>query len=602
MASRSLVLTPPPLLQHIHIRGLTPFSKILALQSKLVAKNLLHKASPSTHPPLLPTIISFTPPPIYTFGRRSPPSLLEPEQIERLKEKLLDDNAGLRLGTNVGKPYEEIKHNRVEIEAEVEATLRGGLTTFHGPGQIVIFPIVDLKADSIVNRLGGNYRGTGLDARSFVELLENTTIRLLNDEYGIKAKRTENPGVWVDTANWEDQLTPTGRIEAFMRHLRRQSQGQNGYEAVDEKIAALGVQHRRYISSFGLAINHSTDMRWFDRITACGLLGKGTTSMRELGGRAKLGITRSDPRVREDQQMQVAQMWARMFAGGIWGIRGPFGKTAHPIWKECVMSRVWGWDMGGSGGWDMGGSGEGKGLEEVDEAMLDSAGQWPLPEDPSPKLVPWTMSMERSEQRKLLRRRNDQWRTHNVLKWLDTQISEIWEQVKGKKFIGKGKTLGDIHTQLVRETSLQLKAQSILMKQENIIRDQKRRNERKPVKQPMEGMAEHTARKPREDNIRDQEETREQRPVDMVEPEPIAITDQKSARRRLLARVEEMERMGEYINSDLRKRVIRYQKRISLKERERYPKLRKRQANERNMLLLRDQRNARRSQRKARGY
>ncbi|CAG8979497.1 hypothetical protein HYALB_00013289 [Hymenoscyphus albidus] len=582
----------PPLLQHIHIRGLTPFSKILALQSKLVAKSLLHKASPSTHPPLLPTIISFTPPPIYTFGRRSPPSLLKPEQIEKLKEKLLDDNAGLRLGTNVGKPYEEIKHTRVELEAEVEATLRGGLTTFHGPGQIVIFPILDLKADSIVNRLGGNYCGTGLDARSYVELLEKTTIRLLNDEYGINAKRTENPGVWVDTANWEDQLTPSGRIEAFMRHLRRQSKGQNGYEAFDEKIAALGVHHRRYVSSFGLAINHSTDMRWFDRITACGLPGKGTTSMRELSGRAKLGITRSDPRMREDQQMQVAQMWARMFTGGIWGIRGPFGKTAHPIWKEFVMSRVWGWDMGGSG--------KGMGLEEVDEAMLDSAGQWPLPDDPSPNLVPWTPKGERSEQRKSLNLRSNQWRTHNVLKWLDTQISEIREQVEGKKLIGKGKTLEDIHKRLVKETNQQLKAQTILMKQENIIRDQKRRNERKSVEQPMEGMAEHTARKPRENNIRDQEETSEQRPVDMVEP--MAITDQKSAsRKRLLARVEEMERTGKYISSNLRKGVIRIQKRISLRDRKRHPKLIKRQVNKRKVMLLRDQRNARRSKRKARG-
>jgi lipoate-protein ligase B len=127
--------------------------------------------------------------------------------------------------------------------AEVQETLRGGQITFHGPGQLVIYPILDLK--SIKSSLWPK----GLSVRCYVNLLEETTIKVLS-HYNLKGIRTSNPGVWIDE---------------------------------DKKIAALGVHLRRNVTSYGVGLNISTDLRWFDRIVACGLEGKQTTSLQNEG-------------------------------------------------------------------------------------------------------------------------------------------------------------------------------------------------------------------------------------------------------------------------------------------------------------------------------
>lgn len=416
-------MATPPLLQHIHIRGLSPFSKILALQNKIVTQNLLHKSSPSTHPAPLPTIISFTPPPIYTFGRRSPPSLLDDLQIAKLKEPLRDWHSGLRLGANVNGDLAE----NVEVIPEVEGTQRGGLTTFHGPGQVVLFPVLDLKGDSIVKgarNYVGKYEGKGLDVRSYVCLLENTTIGLLKGEFGIQAKRTENPGVWVDVAHLGGQVTAQGKIEAFERELWREG---GEYEAVDCKIAALGVHLRRHVTSYGLAINCSTDLRWFDRITACGLEGLGTTSIRQLGTPEKRGLIMKHVKVREDMQQDLAGIWTRRFVSGIWGIPGPFGKrVVDDKWNYLVQSRVWGADMDGSG--------EGLGIEDVSERLQNTIGKWPLrTEDPVPKERVPSKSAEKDARVKALRERNGSWARQKAMQFLDDEIKEIRKQIWGRK-------------------------------------------------------------------------------------------------------------------------------------------------------------------------
>jgi hypothetical protein len=83
-----------------------------------------------------------------------------------------------------------------------------------------------------------------------VNLLEQTTINTLA-RWGFKSIRTENPGVWEEEGA--------------------------------RKIAALGVHLRRNITSYGVGLNITTDLRYFDRIVACGLVGKKVTSMQELG-------------------------------------------------------------------------------------------------------------------------------------------------------------------------------------------------------------------------------------------------------------------------------------------------------------------------------
>ncbi len=137
-------------------------------------------------------------------------------------------------------------------------TLRGGQTTFHGPGQLVIYPILDLKPTSILPKVTNTSTPSpaygrwpnGVSVRCYVNLLEQTTINTLA-HWLLKGIRTENPGVWEESG--------------------------------ERKIAALGVHLRRNVTSYGVGLNIATELEWFDRIVACGLVGKGVVSMRELG-------------------------------------------------------------------------------------------------------------------------------------------------------------------------------------------------------------------------------------------------------------------------------------------------------------------------------
>uniref|UniRef100_A0A1I7YXT6 Octanoyl-[acyl-carrier-protein]:protein N-octanoyltransferase LIPT2, mitochondrial n=1 Tax=Steinernema glaseri TaxID=37863 RepID=A0A1I7YXT6_9BILA len=137
------------------------------------------------------------------------------------------------------------------IGADFCRTNRGGLITFHGPGQLVAYPIVDLATLSVAPTEEFKTRRVGV--RRFVHLVEETVIRLLNEKHGLgNAGRSPDTGVWLDEG--------------------------------DRKIAAIGLSIRRGISSHGLAVNCNTDLKWFDEIVPCGIEGKGVTSIsKELG-------------------------------------------------------------------------------------------------------------------------------------------------------------------------------------------------------------------------------------------------------------------------------------------------------------------------------
>jgi lipoyl(octanoyl) transferase len=119
---------------------------------------------------------------------------------------------------------------------------RGGDITYHGPGQVVGYPILDL--DNFFT-----------DIHKYLRLLEETIILTLSD-YGIKATRSEGEtGVWLDVG------TPFAR-----------------------KICAMGVRASRWVTMHGFALNVNTDLGYFDNIIPCGIRGKAVTSMRvELG-------------------------------------------------------------------------------------------------------------------------------------------------------------------------------------------------------------------------------------------------------------------------------------------------------------------------------
>ena len=137
-------------------------------------------------------------------------------------------------GGNFLLPEDEIKRRGVEIHK----TWRGGDVTFHGPGQLVSYPIIRL-------------RDFGLGARAYVRALEEAIIRTLGD-YGVEGARREGyPGVWT-----------AGR-----------------------KIASIGVAVRGGVTMHGSALNVNTDLSYFSLIVPCGITDVTVTSMEDILGK-----------------------------------------------------------------------------------------------------------------------------------------------------------------------------------------------------------------------------------------------------------------------------------------------------------------------------
>ena len=123
---------------------------------------------------------------------------------------------------------------------ELVKTNRGGDITFHGPGQLVIYPILDLE----------NFF---TDIHKYLRSLEDVVISSLM-EFNIDAKRSPGEtGVWINT----DTSFP-------------------------EKICAMGVRASRWVTMHGLALNINTDLSYFNKIIPCGIEGKGITSMQKV--------------------------------------------------------------------------------------------------------------------------------------------------------------------------------------------------------------------------------------------------------------------------------------------------------------------------------
>jgi lipoyl(octanoyl) transferase len=135
------------------------------------------------------------------------------------------------------------EHLLRQMGVEFCETDRGGDITYHGPGQIVGYPIVKL---SEIRR----------DVGWYVRQLEETMIRT-TAEFGVTAERLQGKtGIWVQVAG-----------------------------AGEEKLGAIGVHLSRWVTSHGFAYNVSTDLRYFDLIVPCGISGKRATSLEKLLGR-----------------------------------------------------------------------------------------------------------------------------------------------------------------------------------------------------------------------------------------------------------------------------------------------------------------------------
>ncbi|XP_033121157.1 putative lipoyltransferase 2, mitochondrial [Anneissia japonica] len=135
------------------------------------------------------------------------------------------------------KDYPKQEEERLKkLGAEFLQTDRGGLITFHGPGQLVAYPILYL----------GDFKKS---VRWYVCQLEKCIIETCR-RFSIQGETSPHTGVWVN----------------------------------DNKIAAIGVQCKRFVTCHGLALNCNTDLSWFSNIIPCGIEGKGVTSLTaELG-------------------------------------------------------------------------------------------------------------------------------------------------------------------------------------------------------------------------------------------------------------------------------------------------------------------------------
>jgi lipoyl(octanoyl) transferase len=184
-------------LEVVRLPGLTPYAEAWDLQKDLVRRRKNDEAPD--------TFVLCEHPPVYTVGRAA------------------------RDGANLGAGEEYLR----SLGAEVFWSDRGGDATFHGPGQIVGYPILRLE---------------DRDTHGYLRRLEDVLIRVLAG-YGLEGwHHPEYTGVWVG----------------------------------EEKIAAIGVKFSSgWIASHGFALNVKTDLSWFDRITPCGIKEFGVTSLQK---------------------------------------------------------------------------------------------------------------------------------------------------------------------------------------------------------------------------------------------------------------------------------------------------------------------------------
>lgn len=208
--------------------GLVPYEEARELQRALEARRQRGE--------IADVLLLIEHPPVYTRGRRSQPQELP-----------------------MGAAWYEAQG------IEVRDTDRGGLVTYHGPGQLVAYPIVHL----------GPY---GDDVHRYVRGLERVMIEALG-AHGVSAKTIEGlTGVWVEQPRRRDENTP------IRREIVPSAQGEA------RKIGSIGLHVSRGVTTHGLAVNVNNDLQPFEWVVPCGIEGVAMTSLsRELGAEQDLG-------------------------------------------------------------------------------------------------------------------------------------------------------------------------------------------------------------------------------------------------------------------------------------------------------------------------
>jgi lipoyl(octanoyl) transferase len=194
----------------VHKLGLRPYKEVWEYQKEWLSKSLEFKKNNQS---VVQELILVEHLPVYTLGKSADPNHLL-----------------------VNKDF----LNRIGAESyQIE---RGGDITFHGPGQLVAYPLLDLEQQ-------------GMGVKRYIEAIEEAIIQTLQ-EYNLHTQRIDGKtGIWLDKG------LPNER-----------------------KIAAIGIKCSRYLTIHGLALNVNTDMQFFNHIIPCGIPDSGVTSMeKELG-------------------------------------------------------------------------------------------------------------------------------------------------------------------------------------------------------------------------------------------------------------------------------------------------------------------------------
>lgn len=249
----------PPILYH-YFRHPLPYARALALQETIHSLQLSQKRS-NTHKDVL---LLLQHRPVYTAGRRQTDPSIDDERI--------------RL-TGLG--------------ADFVTTTRGGELTYHGPGQIVAYPLLDLS----------RYSPT-MGARDYVCRMQKTLERHLKEAHGIPTATSIHTGVFLDSTT---------------------------------KLGSIGVQVRHRLTTHGFALNITREpIPWFDKIVACGLEGVNAGSVENVRGR---GI-----RV-EDEIPGLVQRFGQLYERDVIEMKaedeGEVGEAILALEEEAARAGSW---------------------------------------------------------------------------------------------------------------------------------------------------------------------------------------------------------------------------------------------------------------------
>jgi lipoyl(octanoyl) transferase len=218
----------------------------------------------------------------YATGLRLQQQLVDLRKEEKIGDflLLLEHSPVITLGRNakaaniIASPELLAQHGVELFECN-----RGGDVTFHGPGQIVGYPIFDLRGFATPD---GKRKTLG--AVEFVRRLEEVLIRTCAD-FAIATKRVHGlTGVWTDNNSLSFRAEENESANRSLESRNLLSAGAATNSSPEAKLAAIGVHISRFVTSHGFALNVNTDLSFFNLIIPCGITSKPVTSMQqELG-------------------------------------------------------------------------------------------------------------------------------------------------------------------------------------------------------------------------------------------------------------------------------------------------------------------------------